>query len=223
MKATLLLATLATAATTGVCFGDTARFDIINLPLAGSSLIEVDHLGPGGRAVITNTRFVLNYDTLGEEYFADDIVVGLQAPVVEPVLPPTHPSGLPTELFSGAGIGWFGHGAFTADFTTDAFNGVTVDGDFGLYLVILTFSSPATVMGGQFTNSYIEVEYTPGPGPLPCPADLTGDRVIDVFDLLAYLDLWFAGELAADLDMSEAVDVFDLLAYLDLWFAAECP
>src|SRR5690606_13420022 len=47
-----------------------------------------------------------------------------------------------------------------------------------------------------------------------CPADLDGNQTVDVFDLLAYLDLWFAADTAADLDGNEAVDVFDLLAYL---------
>ncbi len=56
----------------------------------------------------------------------------------------------------------------------------------------------------------------------PCLCELTGDDTVDVFDLLAYLDSWFAAAPAADLDGNEAVDVFDLLSYLDCWFAA-CP
>jgi hypothetical protein len=49
-----------------------------------------------------------------------------------------------------------------------------------------------------------------------CPADLTGDSVVDVFDLLAYLDDWFAGD--ADRNGDNVTDVFDLLDYLDIWF-----
>lgn len=54
-----------------------------------------------------------------------------------------------------------------------------------------------------------------------CAADLTGDGGVDVFDLLAYLDLWFVGDAAAELtgDDPAAIDVFDLLMYLDSWFA----
>jgi hypothetical protein len=54
-----------------------------------------------------------------------------------------------------------------------------------------------------------------------CPADITGDGGVDVFDLLVYLDHWFAGDAAAELtgDDPAAIDVFDLLAYLDGWFA----
>ncbi len=53
----------------------------------------------------------------------------------------------------------------------------------------------------------------------PCACDLVDDGAIDVFDLLAYLDLWFAADHAADIDEAAGVDVFDLLAYLDCWFA----
>lgn len=55
-----------------------------------------------------------------------------------------------------------------------------------------------------------------------CPCELTGDDTLDVFDLLAYLDLWFASDPAADLNNTANVDVFDLLTYLDCWFQA-CP
>ncbi len=53
-----------------------------------------------------------------------------------------------------------------------------------------------------------------------CAADLTNDGTVDVFDLLGYLDAWFAADPhAADLTGDGTVDVFDLLGYLDLWFA----
>src|SRR5690606_35780141 len=62
-----------------------------------------------------------------------------------------------------------------------------------------------------------------------CQCEFTGDRpaLVDVFDLLAYLNHWFAADTPADLDTSGTVDVFDLLAYLDCWFTASagvpCP
>lgn len=52
-----------------------------------------------------------------------------------------------------------------------------------------------------------------------CAADYDNTGAVNVFDLLAYLDVWFAGGAAADLDQSGAVDVFDLLQFLDGWFA----
>lgn len=62
-----------------------------------------------------------------------------------------------------------------------------------------------------------------------CPCEFTGDApaVVDIFDLLRYLEAWFGAAPAADLDGGGAVDVTDLLAYLDCWFGASvgaaCP
>jgi hypothetical protein len=57
----------------------------------------------------------------------------------------------------------------------------------------------------------------------PCACEMTGDSPahVDVFDLLAYLDLWFESDPAAERtgDEPASVDVFDLLSYLDCWFA----
>jgi hypothetical protein len=55
-----------------------------------------------------------------------------------------------------------------------------------------------------------------------CDADLTGDGVLDVFDVFAYLDLFNASDLAADLTGDGVLDVFDVFAFLDL-FNAGCP
>jgi hypothetical protein len=54
-----------------------------------------------------------------------------------------------------------------------------------------------------------------------CSADISNDAAVDVFDLLSYLDLWFAGSQEAELtdDLPPQVDVFDLLGYLNQWFA----
>ena len=57
----------------------------------------------------------------------------------------------------------------------------------------------------------------------PCPCELDGNPAqLDVFDLLVYLNLWFASNPAADLDETGGVDVFDLLLYLGCWFTG-CP
>ena len=51
-----------------------------------------------------------------------------------------------------------------------------------------------------------------------CPADLTGDGTVNVFDLLQLLDLWGACEsCSADLTGDGVVDVFDLLTLLAAW------
>lgn len=60
-----------------------------------------------------------------------------------------------------------------------------------------------------------------------CLCELDGVTGIDVFDLLAYLALWFPEDPQADIDDIAGVTVFDLLAYLECWFPAsmtgECP
>jgi hypothetical protein len=52
-----------------------------------------------------------------------------------------------------------------------------------------------------------------------CAADFNHDHALDIFDLLAYLDAWFAGDDSTDMNADGAVDNFDLLGYIDLWFA----
>ena len=49
--------------------------------------------------------------------------------------------------------------------------------------------------------------------------DTNTDGGVDFFDLLDYLDLWFAGDAQADFNDDQAVDFFDLLDFLDCWFA----
>ncbi len=54
-----------------------------------------------------------------------------------------------------------------------------------------------------------------------CPCERDGDvEQIDVFDLLHYLDAWFAATPDADVNGDDVIDVYDLLAYLDCWFGA---
>ncbi len=66
----------------------------------------------------------------------------------------------------------------------------------------------------------------PADTPLPapgCACETDGnDAQVDVFDLLAYLDLWFAGDAQAERtgDDPVVIDVFDLLSFLDCWFPA---
>lgn len=51
-----------------------------------------------------------------------------------------------------------------------------------------------------------------------CASDLDNNGLVDVFDLLAFLDDWFGA--AADWNADNTTDVFDLLAFLDAWFNA---
>jgi hypothetical protein len=65
----------------------------------------------------------------------------------------------------------------------------------------------------------LNVDFDPAAPACACETD-GDDAQVNVFDLLAYLDLWFAPDPAADIDEAAGVDVFDLLAFLDCWFPA---
>ena len=55
-----------------------------------------------------------------------------------------------------------------------------------------------------------------------CAADLTGDGVLDIFDVFAFLDLFNTGDPGADFTGDGSLDIFDVFAFLDL-FNAGCP
>ena len=50
-----------------------------------------------------------------------------------------------------------------------------------------------------------------------CPADITGNGVVDADDFFGYLDLFAAGDSRADLDANGVIDSADFFAYLDLF------
>ena len=60
------------------------------------------------------------------------------------------------------------------------------------------------------------------PVPNACPADLTGDGILDFFDVQLFLNLYASGDLAADLTGDGILDFFDVQAFLNL-YAAGCP
>lgn len=55
-----------------------------------------------------------------------------------------------------------------------------------------------------------------------CPADLTGDGVLDFFDVSAFLSAYTAMDPAADFDANGMFDFFDVSAFLGA-FSAGCP
>ncbi|MCC5822779.1 MAG: hypothetical protein LAT64_05375 [Phycisphaerales bacterium] len=89
-----------------------------------------------------------------------------------------------------------------------------------------TMDGPATHPGDAATASLlmqdIEWHFDPANWHNPCPADLTGDGVLNFFDVAAYLALFNAGDPAADLTGDGKLNFFDLAAYLQL-FNAGCP
>jgi len=76
-------------------------------------------------------------------------------------------------------------------------------------------------VGGEwvgFTNPYPDHHSTGGAAwiPDPCPADITGDDVVDVLDLLEVLSQWGTAG-TADVTGDGTVDVLDLLEVLSAW------
>lgn len=55
-----------------------------------------------------------------------------------------------------------------------------------------------------------------------CSADLTGDGVLDFFDVSAFLNAYNAGDPSADLTGDGVMDFFDVSAFLNA-FNAGCP
>ncbi len=102
--------------------------------------------------------------------------------------------------------------------------GLLQPGEYTLELIAggsVSFSNPADA-GGGWGGGAGGIGLTPLEFRVTvpsCSADLTGDSMVDVFDLLAFLDFWFVADGRADIDGTPGVDVFDLLQYLDGWFA----
>lgn len=85
----------------------------------------------------------------------------------------------------------------------------------------------APVMGdvtvGMWKDPSIQLTSTlEVPGGNPCPADLTGDGLLDFFDISAFLNGFNAMDPIADFDNNGSFDFFDVSAFLNA-FNAGCP
>ncbi len=52
-----------------------------------------------------------------------------------------------------------------------------------------------------------------------CPPDFDGSGVVQIADIFAYLNAWFAGDIASDTNANGTLAVADIFEYLNLWFA----
>lgn len=80
--------------------------------------------------------------------------------------------------------------------------------DQGNQLGTLTVSGTATIVASGSAPS--------------CPADLTGDGVVDFFDVSAFLGAYSAMDPAADFDGNGVIDFFDVAVFISA-FSAGCP
>ena len=108
--------------------------------------------------------------------------------------------------FDGDGVG---------DATVDDFNASTAVGpgldlgDDGVVYVELD----VIPVGGAALEAIVGIPY----GAAPCPADVNGDGVVDVLDLLALLAAWGNPGGPEDINGDGIVDVLDLLELLASW------
>jgi hypothetical protein len=75
------------------------------------------------------------------------------------------------------------------------------------------------VVGSGLNNDTGRIEALLWSRPIPCRVDLNGDGVVDTRDVLAFLNLWTAGDDSADFDGNGVVDTRDVLGFLNAWVA----
>ncbi|CAN0588088.1 unnamed protein product, partial [Laminaria digitata] len=83
----------------------------------------------------------------------------------------------------------------------------------------------AIVSAASNTNNVQRYQVAVFTAPLPpaaCPADLTGDGMLDFFDVSAFLTAYNNNQPAADFDGNGNWDFFDVSAFLSA-FNAGCP
>ncbi len=151
-------------------------------------------------------------------------------------------NGADVALFSRDGTGW---GIDDLDYTLSATAGLMAPGGAfaaaagaaaNVHVIEFNAAEPGPIAGTITIHSndpgqpaFVVTVVGEVVGQTPCYCEMDGELgSVDVFDLLAYLDLWFAADPGAEFsgDSPANVDVFDLLAYLDCWFAASagnCP
>ena len=78
--------------------------------------------------------------------------------------------------------------------------------------VVLTLTPSQIVFDSSLSVALVIIADAPG-----CVGDWTGEGVVNVFDILAFLTDWNAMAPAADLNESGTVDIFDVLAFLESW------
>ncbi len=102
------------------------------------------------------------------------------------------------------------------------FNSSPANANGGIPPELATFPvNPALASSIASDHLPVIVDLILEPAGVDCPADLTGDGVVDASDFFAYLDLFAAEDPDADITGDGTIDGNDFFAYLDL-FAAGC-
>jgi hypothetical protein len=121
-------------------------------------------------------------------------------------------------LITGADLGWSGQGTFTADITTDSFNGTVVAGAWEWDLSGPWGDTEIAPYAGSFSeDSRVDITYTPLPP--PCLADVNHSGAVTVQDIFDFLAAYFAGDTAiGDFNQSGDVSVQDIFDFLTAYF-----
>ncbi|TVQ55427.1 MAG: hypothetical protein EA377_03475 [Phycisphaerales bacterium] len=99
--------------------------------------------------------------------------------------------------------------------------GDLLDDQSSVFVRVTFDGATGTTGNNRLDNILFEGELIDGDDPA-CPEDLTGDGVVNVFDLLALLEAWGpCPDCPEDLTGDDVVNVFDLLALLEAW--GPCP
>jgi hypothetical protein len=78
------------------------------------------------------------------------------------------------------------------------------------------FQQPASNPGGSVFVDSVTLDV------LTCPADITGDGLLNFFDVAGFVALYTARDAAADLNMDAQFSFFDIAAYIAMYNQG-CP
>lgn len=137
-------------------------------------------------------------------------------------------TGIPTSLGGSFDVGLqgtLGGSDSWGDYLYVTDESTAIDGLRGLYCLAINFNTgaltPVTPTPVDTTGITPESVLIWDPGN-PCRADLTGDGVLDFFDVAEFLQLFSDGDLAADFTGDSVLDFFDVAQFLQE-FSDGCP
>ena len=107
-------------------------------------------------------------------------------------------------------------GWFAASFSLDSVAGFTPNSQFRIRFIAEDINAGSIVEAGIDAVQLRVADCT------SCAADFTGDGVLDIFDVFAFLDSFNAQDPIADFTGDGTFDIFDVFGYLDA-FNAGCP
>jgi hypothetical protein len=92
---------------------------------------------------------------------------------------------------------------------------------------LIVYPSPGFVQAWGGDTAYFTLRITTGTGTIEssptrmkfCPADFDCSRELEVADIFAFLNAWFAADPRTDFDGVSGLQVADIFAFLNAWFA----